>query len=236
MLFFVISQQKTASLSVTSSLRSVFGNDKVYHAHWLARDLSEVPVFKPAPYKKQLQAFCSLADRRQPQCVITVTRDPVARFYSDLFQREGTRIDAGEPLEAFWPTAQHILDLNSNYYARQFDPVGIRLREGENGGGPGRTVLLLRLEDLDRTFPRALKRLTGRSVPLIMRNEASTYGSPSSYERLKREFVLPAPVIDGLFSDPVIRHAYTRTELEGFRDSWERRWRVHGRTPQTMLA
>jgi|GEM_PF-3638618 len=237
--FVVAAPMKTASQSVYASLQNAFGSRHIYHTHRLGAEIAAGEKLTHRSYVKQVRALRALADRSAPQFIVTIMRDPVARLYSNIFHREAALIARAAAMDdldsisgVLWARASAILDRNKDYYIREFLPLGLNIMAPNTE--VGRTFLVFRMEDLEVTFPATLKRVTGKQVSLIHKNDASHYGPPTAYDWLKRRFVLPSGLIDELYEDKVVRHFYTDGEIRAFRERLRSNARKKSSEPLTV--
>jgi hypothetical protein len=85
-------------------------------------------------------------------------------------------------------------------------------------------LLLMRLEDLDRSAPRAFKEFLGiDEFSLVMRNTATTKHYATVYEEFEKTIVLPEPYVDAICEGKGARHFYTIEELNLFKTAYSNR-------------
>jgi hypothetical protein len=187
-------------------------------------------------YKQIRRAF--EARREAHWNVISLVRDPVARQVSDYFHhidrhlpgwrcrwREG-KLGIAEVLENFLGTH----DPTYNWFEAEIDSVlGIDVYASpfphEVGYGiysqpPKVTLLVLRLEDLDRVANPAIQQLLGiQGFQIYSFNLGTESGYGEIYRQFKR-LALPAWYLEKMYSGRIARHFYTSTELDGFAAKW----------------
>ena len=175
--------------------------------------------------------------------VISLVRDPVARYVSRQYQTadylsdactddsdvvtgnvERTRQNIREQLAG--PDA---MDYTFGWFDRQIEAVldvdvmaepfdkerGFGLYEG-----PRADVLVLKLERLSDLLPTVVSDLVGRELQVTQANVRRRTKSGEEYARVKRELSLPAETIDRIYGHEWVRHFYTRDEIEAFRSRW----------------
>jgi Putative capsular polysaccharide synthesis protein len=241
----------TVLTSLIHFLKSEAREVPVYHAHHLnglekleadvkGRFPNPAQVLEKLKIDKELRRKID-SDATQNWNVITLTRDPVARNISTLFQM----------LQVFIP------DWKSKYEENQLD-----LRELQNllikqsGGGPGpgdwfdvqlkpvfgidvyssdfphqqgydiyrsknrHRLLLIRLEDLNRIGQEAMNLfLNVKNFNFI----PSNVGEEKVYSVLYREFKklpLPKSYLERMYTSRYARHFYTDKEIENFIHKW----------------
>jgi hypothetical protein len=181
--------------------------------------------------------------------VVTAVRDPVARDVSqfvqllDLMQPgltgDGAGVDPHRVARAI--TAQFLtFDERSNYTCRWFD-TEIRQTFGvdvldhpfhhEAGytiiDGDRADILVLRLEDLDRSFGPATQRFLGLSSPLPMVRHSSrrpskleTAYTEDVYSRIVPLVTVPRSICDRVYATRYARRFYTESERAAFIRRW----------------
>jgi hypothetical protein len=230
-------------------LKAGLPNVPLHHAHTLTNlDLHEQNVKNangPAhhlalvrEYKKIRKTFEQRADERWN--VISLVRDPVARQVSDYFHHidrhlpnwqtrwGGGSLKIDEVLESFVqlsdPT-QHWFEgeiqgvLGIDVYATEFPReagYGIYYRE------PKVSLMVIRLEDMDRISPVAIEKFIG-----LRRFKPYTFnmGSESVYAEIYQQFKtkpLPGWYLEKAYTGRIARHFYTKAELEKFAVKWGR--------------
>ncbi len=127
------------------------------------------------------------------------------------------RIDSS-PLTWFDSELKPIFGLD--VFASQFPTrKGYQIYETERA-----RVLLIRLEDLDRSHAEALKEFLQIDEFALVRvnlGEAKEYSE--LYRAFLRDLTLPAEYIDELYESRYSRHFYTDREIEIFRGRWKKR-------------
>lgn len=175
--------------------------------------------------------------------IITVVREPVGRNLSAFFQT----LPIDEPqLDARLrehPTSSAVIDDVRvafqergwvtdpfGWFGRELEPVtGIDVVREEFDHRQGYAIyrrddvrlLVLRFEDLHRTFCRATEELLGvPDVTLVAKNEGGSKYYSTAYEQLRSDPRLPAELVDAEYRSPVVRHLYTADEIDAFRRRW----------------
>lgn len=179
--------------------------------------------------------------RRGRWDVVTGVRDPVAMQVSLFFQMglefgyftESEQQLGVEPDElcrrfaAFssrlagrdWFRDEMLTSTGIDVYATDFPwRKGVQLIEQ-----PPFRVLVVRHEDLTTQGPKALATFLGNPEPLIL--PRSNVGAEKSYRALYRTFVdqvrLPCELLDRCYSEPLVRHFYSPSEIVAMRRRWE---------------
>lgn len=253
MLFVVMSIQKTASVSVFSSLIDAFPHAKTLHAHYIARlpdktieRMLSSPVDAKGMVTQLSHAFKvwrSIASYKyDSQYFVTMVRDPIARLYSDIFHKYSKGIMEhfdGDVINQNWfrpifdKRASFLLERQRNYYKSEFGIIDIDFLASPspcNGGlsvsqQAGRTLIIMRVEDLSVAYSQLMEILGNTQSPeLRFENEATERGGGGAYQALKRDFPLNRQLLDQFYALPEIQHCYQPEEIDAFRNKWLSLW------------
>lgn len=196
-----------------------------------ARARAQDPMATPHFAWESLHLSRNLPTPAQPWLVISSVRDPIKRNIAHFFQAgefagylEGATV--ATLLERFgdrwesglgWYTSNFRLCLGLDVFDHPFDPArGYQIIDT-----PRFSTLLLRQESLD-VAPGALSEFLDLDEPLELKR--SNVGDEKSYADLYRDFLAqarpPRPVVDRIYSHPMVRHFYSPEEIERFRDHW----------------
>jgi hypothetical protein len=190
--------------------------------------------------------------------VITLVREPIARNVSSFFQnlefrlsydyrsrlqsggKDAVAADVRKLFDDNYLTDEAIERVDANpltwfdnelksvfgvdVYASEFPTrKGYRIYDTDRA-----RVLLLRLEDLNRTHAVALKEfLQIDDFRLVNANTADEKAYAELYESFRRDLVLPAEYVDRLCASRHTRHFYTEAEIQSVRGKWKTRERSH---------
>jgi hypothetical protein len=176
--------------------------------------------------------------------VVTLTRDPVGRNISSFFEILDLQMHYGlqdklqtKGVEGVVPELCSLFlteypdhDLPLTFFHSELKTVfgvdvfscpfphskGYMIYQGENV-----ELLLLRLEDLDRSAPHAFEEFLGiRGVELVRSN----IGDQKIYADVYRHFVetirLPDSYLERMYKSKYATHFYTNEEIETFRAKW----------------
>lgn len=201
-----------------------------FHAHWLAGNFpeSEFPTTKPK-IVKQLQK-----GETQPLKIITPIREPMARnlsaFMFNLINYGVTgRKESPEELRDLF-----LKEYNINYpdlwFEKEFIP-NIKLNPFEKRFSTRKgyqiykvnknKILILRLEDANKVFPTAIRRLLGvRNLQLIhIRSLENAKYIGEKYKQLKA-LPFPKDFLEKVYNLKYVKHFYTEKEISTFIDKW----------------
>lgn len=177
--------------------------------------------------------------------VVSLVRDPIARQVSGLFQspdfarvalrdRSG-RFDVDRVvsyLEERFRTADPCGGADRWFDEELAQVFGIDVFEKpfprERGytilRGSRARVLLLRVEDLDRTLGPGLLELLDlpKQPPIVRSNVRERTADAAEYAEVLERFRLPREVVEGIYSRRLVRHFYTEARIAAFRRRWTR--------------
>ena len=241
----------TILASLTRSLRWVATETAIYHAHHL-NHLEQMEADVKAKFPNPQQSLDKLAidkelrrkideQPNQRWNVISLTRDPVARTISTVFEMIDVifpgwraKYKAGEwdlyemqdiivkryvsgPGPGDWYDTQMKPVFDIDVYAQPFPHhQGYEIYHGKNNS----RLLMLRLEDLNRVGQKVFSDfLNLKQFRLVEAN----VGEQKEYSDLYREFKklpLPASYLEKMYSSRHARHFYTDDEIHGFYQKW----------------
>jgi hypothetical protein len=188
-----------------------------------------------------------LADGNSPRAwkVVTLVRDPVARNLSAFFEvleyqmdydlqdnlrAKGAEAVAEDLCELFldrYPDHEFPLTFFESFarvvgvdvFATAF-PRDIGYEVYTKGAV---TVLLLRLEDLDRCSRQAFRQAFGlEHFELVGKNVGSDKAYSEIYRRVQRRIRLPDSYLSKMYGSKYATHFYSAKEIEQFRAKWTR--------------
>jgi hypothetical protein len=244
---------KVGSQTIYESLRKAAPQLEIYHSHILADiDAVEAQLHGVDPRtaettRKYLGIGKTLRDklaRGEALNVISMTRDPVARAISALFQnieflipgflekhRHGRvgldelrnllfegRGSSGNP--ASWFDNEFGGALAIDVYAQPFDTgAGFTVFSSERA-----RALVVRAEDLDRIGAEATEDFLGIArVRIRNHNVASSKPYHPIYLDFLRNVDLPGTYLDDMYGSRFAQHFYSADELDRLRKSWSNR-------------
>lgn len=243
----VFSIAKTGTTSVKVTLRRQLPNP-VYHAHHLSRAHFAKRMWGLSPRgwvteRKDLW-LRNLIDSSsgQPRWkVIILTREPVARAISAVFEIFESRHMAGQaqvtPEEFNEFILEQTTDFNDSMFTapdQWFDQEALEVWGWEaysaafdptQGYGiyqtPKAEILVLRLEDLSRVGAQALGEFLGvAGLKLFKANERAATVYQAEYQQVLETLSLPAEFLERLYATRYAQHFYTPAEIEKFKRRW----------------
>jgi len=174
--------------------------------------------------------------------IITLVREPVAREISDLFENlkrypDLNKLSVDSLLEAAIVHLRELLeatDESNDYtctwfdnelkkvfgfdvYAVKFDyEKGYNIFETEHAG-----ILLIRLENLSKYGPEAMRKFLGIQDPqLVNANEGTEKFDKQVYHQLLERISFPETTLDKVYNSRYSRHFYTDAEILAFKKRW----------------
>lgn len=242
---------KVGSSSIYETLRQNYPEFSVFHSHVIGNvdAMAEQIAMDPDdPLRTPRQHYIDtgrklLGIMNSGEClnVISLTRDPVARSISALFQNLEflipnfiQKLQAGE---IGWRDLEKLLFAGvggcgnpRDWFDKEFSvPFGIDVYEApfpvEKGfqvfSGRRARALVIRLENLNVVGAKAIGRFLGISgFQLQKHNNASRKEYHSIYQDFKSNVQLPASYLYEMYESRYCRHFYSQAEREKFRRFW----------------
>lgn len=246
---------KVGSSTILASLKQAFRSAKmeapVYHAHHL-NNLEQMEAEIKSKFPNPQRSLEKLAidkdlrrkidhDSDQRWNIISLTREPVARTISTVFEMLDVifpgwkeKYQAGQwdlhemqdvivkryvsgPGQGDWYDTQMKAVFDIDVYAQPFPyPQGFEIYHGKNNS----RLLLLRLEDLNRVGQKVVSEfLNLKHFKLVQANVAED----KEYSALYREFKklpLPASFLERMYASRYARQFYSDDEIHGFYQKW----------------
>ncbi len=176
--------------------------------------------------------------------VITGTREPIQRHISDFFENveyywpelitaDGW-VDADKALlmilDQFHEFSEQT-DYACTWFSREIEPVfGIDVytvpydfEQGYQIIHQGNVnLLIIRLEDLNRSFSRAMKEFLHleHEIPMLKTNIASEKKFHQAYQYVVQNIRLPRPVCETIYASRYAQHFYSAEERQRFITRW----------------
>jgi hypothetical protein len=219
----------------------------VYHAHTLTNlDLHDQLIRESngqpedlalvAEYKQVLSRFQS--DSHRHWNVVSIVRDPVARHISNYFHHidrhlpdwrkrwRAGNLSVDEVMQHFllaedhahhWFDTEIKLVMGIDVFCEPFDHyAGYKVLARV----PKATLMVIRLEDMDRVAAPAVRQLLGfPEFKLLSFNQASDTGYRAIYQQFRAR-PLPAWYVEKMYAGKFARHFYTDEERERFTRKW----------------
>lgn len=179
-----------------------------------------------------LQAYLRLTRHRLK--VITLFRDPIARFISGAYQvrvrdqYETDNVDAMVERLTLELSDSNPLDYCYTWFEDELrevfgvDPLAHRFdsREGfVQIAGPRADVLVLKLENLASLWPM-IGAFVGKSVSPAQANIRSEQSSGETYDEVRTSLRLSRAQVEKLYDHPWMRHFYDEAEVAQLVERW----------------
>lgn len=250
----VAAMGKVGSRAVAASLQKAHLPNPVFHTHYLSvAHIEEVQhVARESGWQasglglQQGQALSRLRDLTKGRLrwkVISLTREPVVRDISDLFQNphhfpglealQGKDLatavisELKKGLAAFDPQRDYAATwfdreikavFGLDIYATPFDmAAGYTIYSAENAD-----LLVMRQEDLARCAPEAFREFLGlENFELLCVNEGAQKAYKEAYRQVLETIVFPVSDLERIYSCAYAQHFYTPVEIERFKRRWQ---------------
>lgn len=201
--------------------------------HWKKRAKLRTENSSPLPphfHKGRLLRHWIAWTKRRVR-VVSLVRDPIARYISEAFQTAHFRgfpvstVSEALPEIRSQLTSDEALEYTYRWFEREFIPVfDIDIFDHpfdcEEGFGrisqASADILILTLEKLSDLVPTALSEFVGE--PLELRRDRVRTGGV--YAQVKNNLVLPEKNLRRFYDHPWMRHFYTDRDIEQFVERW----------------
>ena len=236
----VYQMAKVGSTSVCRALKAAGFHP--LHVHFLTREYhrsvtdmySDVGI-KPTHYylERLLRPYLTWTNHRLK--VISLVRDPIARYVSGAFQWPMSRelgSDRAEEMSRMLAerlSRPEALEYEFTWFDRELkttldvDVLGNPFRRDEGYGlydGPRAQVLVVKLERLSELLPTVVSDFVGAPLQNVRANVRRQKGKGDLYAEVKRTFQVPAPVCEAVYSHDWVHHFYTEAEIATFTRRW----------------
>jgi hypothetical protein len=209
---------------------------------WLkASDIKEIPG--DLKYSKKLRQMIDTYRDKLDWKIITMTREPIGLIVSGIFENmkmyykqllDSRKKPAKEKVLQFLAERFTQLDISKNYYCNWFDEelkevfdidVYSEPYDFDNGfsilSRDNVSVLIMRLEDMKRSFNQAIYRFLGPGKINLRRvNEGNKKYYSKQYKEILKLLKLPLRVCEKIYSSKYAQHFYTPDEISGFIKKW----------------
>lgn len=238
-LILIYTLSKVGSSSVYYSLKQKYPYKEIHHVHflgdtWLNKFKDDHKIFQNN-LKTADSLFKLFKKKRWNVKIITLTRDPIARDISGIFQAWQHVFDVDDITKV---TAENILDyLNNNdflYSENWFETdflefTGLNLfhekfdvNKGYQTYNDKKTpILVMQLEQLNAVYNEAMKAFLGKGEYVLQQeNITSSKASGALNKKIKTLFHLPLNRIDTIYNSKYINTFYNASQIKNFKDKW----------------
>lgn len=238
-IYLIYTMGKVGSSSIYQSIKKQFPFADVYHIHHLSDYwLNEVLPNRPhkssranIPIGKEAVRFIKRNPHKRLK-VITLTREPVVRSISDLFQNWRRIFDDIDKVDDIklknhiesldyeyatnWFDSEFFKFLNIDLYQLPFDKdQGYEIYELDNAD-----VCCIKLERLNEVGPKVLKDFLDMDLNLFTANKSADKKGKNKYQFLKENVKIDNSVLNKLYTSKYIQHFYTAAEIAKFKARW----------------
>lgn len=226
---------KTASNSVYYAVKSKLPNIKCFAMHYMADESLEAQekLLEDSIYKEMHTKHARKIDRyikkypRKKVKIITLVRQPLHRDLSHIFQYKSvyeTKTSDGVELDL----SNYDFSYAINWFEKEFmEFTGIDVFEHPFDKKRGYTIirnekteiLLLRFEDLEKTFGMAMHqffKVNKWKLPNKNNSEKKYYSE--EYKRFKSDFKLKPEKLESLLKSKYARHFYSNDQLQKLKE------------------
>lgn len=234
-LYIVYTMAKVGSSSVYTILGFRIPHHSLFHMHFLTEEgfVRREKFHKDSAITLQdrkLQQLIKSSPQRRLK-IITLVREPVSRNISDLFENlpiyvPGKKTDAITLQELMFTYQNNGFEHVLNWFEKEFNQflefdiyrVAFNKKEGyQIYSTPAFDLLVIRLEDLNNCFSKALAEFTGiKFKKLVKANESHKKSSAALHAAFKKQFSMDGQELEKIYSSTYVRHFYTPDEINRF--------------------
>ena len=243
---------KVGSRSVVNALERI-GQWEIVHLHQLNKEtLLKLRIFHeqrgleiPLHIHEAERIQRDLIDSKQPLCIITMVREPIARNISAFFQnlefynihRKNINVkNIDDVIQTFLSEYDHTVPLD--WFDQQVKkPLGLDVYQYPFPHQKGYQIinkdlihmLIIKCEIDDMKKVEAITKFFGISSFRFKRyNEASTKNYARAYKSFKRKIRMPVEYIENMCQSCYMRHFYSQKEILDIKDYWINNKNVKG--------
>lgn len=205
----------------------------INHSQWKERAKLRVDNGSPLPphfHKGRLLRHWIGWTDRQVQ-VVSLVRDPIARYISEVFQTAHFRGFPANNFEGACDELRRSFTSNSplrysyEWFDREigsvFDIDVFDYQFNKEKGfvqinNSNADILILTLEKLDTLIPSVLSEFVGKNLKV----KRSRKRVSEVYDQVKSKFKLPKPIVRRLYDSTWTKHFYTDKDIEKFVERW----------------
>lgn len=231
---------KVGSTSVCRSLEAVGLHP--LHLHFLTdenwefvRAAYQEVGMKPAHYYTERMLRPYLRWTRHRLKVISLVRDPIARYVSSLFQWPLLREDEANNADAMRAdivdllSHPNALDYEFTWFDKElkptFDVDVMQMPFSRDEGyaiyhAPRADILVLKVERLSELLPTVVSDFVGTPLHTVRANVGREKSAGGLYSDIKRTLQLPTSVCQAVYRHEWVRHFYSPSETRAFLRKW----------------
>ena len=241
-LYLVYTMSKVGSSSVYYSLKNKFPYKEIHHIHflgetWLSSFKTGHSIFNNNI--RNGEALLKLLHKKRWKIkIISLTRDPIARDISGIFQtwqhlfnvQDVTELSPEKIIEYL---KKEDFSYSQNWFETDFfEFTGFdvfRHKFNKNRGYDiyscnKADILILQLEQINSVFNQAMNEFIGKgNYILLEENITSSRASGNLNSAVKKQLKLPADQLENVYSTPYTLHFYNEYQIDKFKERWMER-------------
>lgn len=237
-IYLIYSMGKVGCTTIYRSLEKEFPSADVFRVHFLSDNyLNNILPSRHKSFHNNITLGKNILSHiaKNPESrikIITMTREPVERAISDLFQNWEHLYDDIENVP-FNVLKQRIESLNHNYTLNWFDVefkeyLNFDIYKHHFSIGRGYEIysfgkydiLCMKLEKLDSIADLAFDEFLGQKINLSNRNSSQYKKGKDAYSFLKSQVKIDKDVLMNVYNSKYVRKFYSKNEIDGFVDKW----------------
>lgn len=239
-IYLIYTMGKVGSTTIYKSLKRKKLYSDVFHTHFLSKNYLEIILprlhrnfHRNIPIGKKILSHIEKNNKSRIK-IITLTREPIERAISDLFENWKHLYDNIEDVPNNILKA-HIESLHFNYtlswfdeefkeylnfdiFDKYFDPYkGYEIYNHENYD-----ILCIKLEKLNSISKKAFMDFLGDDIPLVLSNTSENKIGKEAHKFLKMNVCLEVNRLIEIYNSKYVRHFYSTEEIDGFIKKWRK--------------
>ena len=240
-IYLVYTMGKVGSTTIQETLDTYLKVGDVFHVHYLSdKGTEHLEKLGFTEASKKVEIIKNIINNKTAVKIITVTRDPIAKKISGLFQNPWiygldeeslTQLTAQEVCEIINQNLDKFWDSLTWFDEEFFDYTGIDVysksfdfnQRKENISQGNIDVLVLRLEDFKETetITAHLQDFIGEPIKeLINGNQTQNKQSKELYKKTIDMIQFPEDFLKQIYGSKYCNHFYTPTEINKFWSKW----------------
>lgn len=235
---FIYSMGKVGSSTIYDTIKMKYPLLNIFHIHFLNLDvlLKHKNTNFHMNYVNGMKAFKHYQSTKNRRKIITLTREPIKRAVSNLFQNykkigyfNNSDLNAKNSLDYLkqenfdfplnWFSDEFNRFLNIDVYNYKFDyELGYQIINLEDFD-----ILIINLEKLNQNFKVAIKRFLDLDInTLYVSNTSKSKGFKSITEYINMNLSYDSTTLDKILNSKYINHFYIRKEMENYYNSYKK--------------
>ncbi|WP_281614160.1 putative capsular polysaccharide synthesis family protein [Flammeovirga sp. SubArs3] len=237
-IILVYTMGKVGSSSVFDSIEKNNPYSYVFHVHFLSNNylykilpkLDKVFLINIIKGEKVLKVINNFTGCRLK--IVTLTREPVSRAISDMFQNWNYKYDDIENISidiiyndilnsnfeytSNWFEYEFKNYLNYDIYKYKFDKMkGYQIYKSEKFD-----ILCIKLELLDSVYKNAFKDFFGEDIILMNTNNSKSKKGNESFTLIYDKLKIDTHKLNKIYNTKYMKYFYTSKEINSFKEKW----------------